>query len=89
MNTITHFLRWLWSPNVYWALWLVVGFGLREGIALGTGHPEGTLSESTWRWFDVVPGKTIAQWSILHFILLFFMIWLFGHLAFGIWRVWR
>jgi hypothetical protein len=82
-------LRFLWSPNVYWALWLVLAFGLREGIALGTGRASDTLSETTWRWFDVVPGKTLAQWSITHFLLLGFMAWLFGHLVFGIWRVWH
>ena len=73
----------------YWAAWLVVAFGVPEGVAVFTGHPENTLSETVWRWFDVVPGKTLTQWSIAHFILLVLMLWLFGHFVLGIWRVWR
>jgi hypothetical protein len=75
--------------SLYWACWILIGFGVPEAIALFTHHPENTLSENAWRWFDVVPGKTITQWSIAHFILLFFMLWLFGHMVLGVWRVWR
>lgn len=75
--------------GLYWALWLLVGFGVPEAWALATHRPQNTLSDTVWSWFDVVPGKTIAEWSILHFILLVFLLWAFGHLAFGVWKVWR
>lgn len=73
----------------YWAVWLLIGFGLPEGIALGTGHPEGTLSDTVWRWFDVVPGQTPRQWTILHVIMMAFMTWLWFHFVFRAWTVWH
>lgn len=73
----------------YWAGWLILGFGLPEGIALGTSHPEWTLSETAWNWFDVTPGSTIRQWSIVHFLLAIGMSWLWVHMVFRAWTVWR
>lgn len=71
---------------IYWAAWLLLGFGIPETIALVSHHPENTLSEVVWRWFDVLPGQTLWQWKFVHFILLAFLVWLAGHLAFRIWR---
>lgn len=73
----------------YWAAWFVVAFGLPEGIALGTGHPENTLSETVWRWFDVTPGSTLRQWSIVHLVLALGMTWLWAHMVFRAFTVWR
>jgi hypothetical protein len=73
----------------YWAAWLLLGFGVPEGIALGTGHGEWTLSETAWNWFDVLPGQTPRQWSIVHFILCIFMTWLWVHMVVRAWTVWR
>jgi hypothetical protein len=70
----------------YWAIWIVVLFGGPEAIALATGHPEDTLSEVTWHWFDVAPGQTIWTYSIQHFILVVLMTWLYFHIVFGIFR---
>lgn len=73
----------------YWAAWLILGFGVPEGIALGTGHAQWTLSETAWNWFDVLPGQTVRQWTIVHFLLAGFMTWLTLHLVFRAFTVWH
>lgn len=73
--------RW----HLYWLLWLVVGFAVPETWALFT-NPRNTLSDTTWSWFHVITGQPISEWSIQHYILLAFLIWLAGHMAFRIWR---
>jgi hypothetical protein len=74
----------------YWVfVWGLLGFGVPEGIALATGHGEWTLSETIWRLFDVIPGQTLRQWSLLHIIAACVMTWLYGHFIFGAWHVWR
>jgi hypothetical protein len=70
----------------YWAAWLIIGFGVPEGIAIATKHYQNTLSDATWRWFDVLPGQTVYQWKALHFLLLAFMVWLTLHLVFALFR---
>jgi hypothetical protein len=70
----------------YWAAWILLGFGVPEGYALITKHYEWTLSDTTWRWFDVLPGQTIWQWKAAHLLLLFFMLWLSLHLVFRLFR---
>ena len=78
------------APTLYWVVvWGLLGFGLPEGIALGTGHPEWTLSETVWRLFDVIPGQTLWQWSIVHFLLFAAMTWLMIHFVFHGIRVLR
>lgn len=74
--------------DAYWAVWIVVLFGLPEFYFLGTGQPQDTLSETTWRWFDVVPGQTVWEWSIAHLLLAVFLTWLWLHMVLGIFRVW-
>lgn len=73
----------------YWAAWFLVGFCVPEFWALASGHPERTLSEVVWHWFDVIPGQTIWQWTIVHFLLFAGLTWAWLHLAFGIWRTWK
>ena len=76
--------------TIYWVgIWGLLGFGLPEGIALGTGHPQWTLSDTVWRLFDVLPGQTPVQWSILHFALFMFMTWLWVHFVLQGVRVWH
>lgn len=70
----------------YWAAWLLLGFGVPEGWALITRHYESTLSETAWRWFDVMPGQTVYQWKAVHFLLFAFMVWLTLHLCFALFR---
>lgn len=72
--------------NWYWFLWLAVGFGIPEGIAIARHRTEDTLSGTVWHWCDVAPGNTLAHWSALHLFLAFILLWLFLHLVFGIFR---
>ena len=71
----------------YWLfVWLTVGFGVPETLALATKHPEYTLSETSWRMFDVLPGQTLFEWNFAHLIVACLLFWLFVHISFGIWR---
>lgn len=73
--------RW----QLYWLAWLLVGFLVPETYALFTDS-RNTLSETTWSWFGVMKNQPISQWSVQHYILLGFVVWLAGHMAFRIWR---
>ena len=70
----------------YWAAWLIVGFGVPETVALVSKRYGATLSDTVWRWCDVLPGQTIWQWKAVHFFLLAFMVWLTLHLVFALFR---
>ena len=72
--------------SLYWAAWILLGFGIPEGWALATHNYDKTLSETVWRWCDVIPGQTPLQYKFLHFLLLVFMVWLTGHMVFRLWR---
>lgn len=72
---------WQW----YWLSWLVVFFGVPETYALFT-NPKNTLSWTIWTWFGVREGVPFWQWSVAHLLLGVVLLWLFGHLALGIWR---
>jgi hypothetical protein len=71
---------------LYWILWLVVGFGVPECVALARHKYNNTLSECVWRWCQVTPGNTLAHWTALHVFVALLMLWLFFHIVFGIWR---
>jgi hypothetical protein len=80
-----------WS--IYWVVWagaVFVSFAAPEFWALATGHSENTLSQNLWRLEQFLPGQHVWQWSALHFLiggaLLVLLVWLIGHLVFGIWR---
>lgn len=64
----------------YWALWLIVGFGVPEGIALATRHYENTLSETVWRWAAVTPGQPLWKWTALHLFIALGLLWLWFHI---------
>lgn len=70
----------------YWLAWLLVGFAVPEGIALARRRPQDTLSETVWHWCEVTPGNTLVHWTALHVLVALFMLWLFFHIVFGIWR---
>lgn len=79
----------LWQ--IIWTVWIlftVVSFGVLEGIALSI-TPKDTLSDTSWGWLGVVKGQDPLHWNAPHFlaavIMLGFMVWLFGHINFGIW----
>jgi hypothetical protein len=71
---------WRW----YWLLWLGA-FVVPETIAL-VRNPKNTLSYAVWDWFGVKAGVPLSHWTVLHVLLLAFMVWLFFHFVFGIWR---
>ncbi len=69
--------------TLYWmVVWLAAGFGIPETLALATGHPEFTLSDTAWRMLDVLPGNTITQWNFLHLTVSFLLFWLWLHISF-------
>ena len=72
--------------NIYWPIWLLIGFGVPEAIALFTKQYGNTLSEWTWRLCKVTPGDTWTHWTFLHILLAAAMFWLTVHLVLGIWR---
>lgn len=72
---------WRW----YWLLWLLAGFAVPETIAL-IRNPKNTLSYAIWDWFGVRGGVPLSHWTVLHVLLLAFMVWLLFHFCFGIWR---
>lgn len=71
-------MHWNWW-SLYWLLWLVIGFGLPEGIAIGTGHVENTLSFQAWHLEG--SGATFWRWVMGSMLL-----WLFIHIVFDTFR---
>jgi hypothetical protein len=69
----------------WWVVWLTIGFGVPETLALATGHKEYTLSETAWRMLDVLPGQTVVQWRFVHLIVSVLLFWLWLHISFRIW----
>lgn len=71
--------------TVFTWLWIAWGaaFLVIEGVALVNKQPGDTLSEHVWRWFRI-KGKS-PSWTAARFGLLAFLVWLTGHLAFGLW----
>ena len=72
---------WQW----YWLGWMFVGFLAPETYALITDS-KNTLSETVWGWAGVMKGQPVSQWSVQHYLLAAFVVWLAGHMAFRIWR---
>lgn len=73
---------WTWA----WIGWGIAFLALEIPAAVFT-KGRGTLSWTIWRWvthpFDA-KGKTAAAWAG-RAVLLAFLAWLAGHLAFGLW----
>lgn len=63
----------------WWALWLVIGFGVPEAIALIRKRPGDTLSEHVIEWFATKPGAKGDLVKLRRFILLAAMAWLSVH----------
>jgi hypothetical protein len=57
---------------------------------LFSGHPENTLSDNIWALEKLMPGESLWQWTAVHVlvggVLIVLLVWLIGHLVFGIWR---
>lgn len=89
LEYVRHFriTGWGW----YWIAWAALGFGVPEGYGLAV-NTQDTLS---WQWWgiehiDFTHPFDFAEWTPVHWatglVLLTFVIWLGGHLVFGIWR---
>jgi len=74
----------LWTG--LWIGWLI-GFLLIEGVALFRRTPGATLSEHIWIWFRVRDSRPTRLVVVCRVLLGVFLIWLFGHLTFGIWTL--
>lgn len=81
-------MKW---PDI-WIIWLTIvfaSFGILEGIAL-TISKNDTLSDVTWKWFQIIPGQPFYEWTLGHLIavavLAIIAIVLVLHLGLGLWR---
>jgi len=79
--------------TVYWLIiWFGLGFGIPEGIALATGHPENTLSDQVWHIEGLGNGESSSlfanpiSWNLGHWVIFCGMVWLFGHFIDHIWH---
>lgn len=78
--------------SLYWiVIWFLIGFGIPEGIALATGHPENTLSEQVWHLEGLTSRNDAVfanpfSWSIPHFLVTSLVIWLAAHFIFHVWH---
>lgn len=68
--------------SIYWAAWLLLGFGVPEAWALISGHPERTLSEQVWTLEGSGP-------TIMRYLVAAFCLWLSLHMVFRDFRVFR
>ena len=78
-----------WIPDAaftwYWALWIVVGFGIPEVVAIVRKQRGDTFSEKTWRWFSLHGSKgNLTKWgAVRRFAFLSFWAWLTMHFITG------
>lgn len=80
-------VKTLWSPAVYWPVWLACGIGaflLREIWALASGRSQDTLSDWVWLHLHIVRNETIGAWSATDLLLFcvymsVFVLWLPWH----------
>jgi hypothetical protein len=77
--------------KIYWLVWFLVTFVtfiVPELWALFT-NAKNTLSWTLWDLEQFLPGTSLWKWTALHFliggILVVLLVWLIGHLVFGIW----
>lgn len=74
--------------------WYTIGWGLIAGFALALeilalwDKDRGdTLSEHVWKVFMIRDGRNTPLGIVLRTVLLAFMVWLTGHLVFGVWTL--
>lgn len=75
---------WYWRG---WIAMLAVTFLPPELYAAST-HNSHTLSESMWRWQHMYWAAPfdLQHWTILHYFLAAFLLWLFLHISLGLVR---
>lgn len=72
--------------TIAWLLWLAA-FAAIEGAALTRVKANATFSQHVWAWFHVRDPRPTGRTWVLRAVLLAFLIWLTGHLAFGWWSL--
>lgn len=78
-----------WIPDAvftwWWIVWIVVGFGVPEGLALVRSKRGDTLSEHTWKWFSLKGDKSRLRplQVVARFGFLAFWAWLSFHFLAG------
>lgn len=73
---IDHLYTW------WWVVWLMVGFGVPEAVALFMHQPQRTLSDHVWAAEGSGP-------TIVRYLVAAFLVWLTLHMVFKGFRVWR
>lgn len=63
-----------------WVAWLAAFMAI-EFTALGTGHPEYTLSEYVWKLEQIN-----QAWTFVRFFVIAFCLWLLLHMGWGLFR---
>lgn len=71
------------KADVYAGLWIawIVMFLAVEFTALFTGNAKYSLSDFVWRLEEINRG-----WTALRYLVAAFCLWLFFHMAFGLFR---
>lgn len=72
---------WRW----YWLLWIVLGFGVPEAIAIASNREENTLSRACQAWLDTWKRKRLRKSRAVTFGA--FWLSLGGHFLAG-WPAW-
>jgi hypothetical protein len=67
--------------DVYWTLWLLIGFGVYETYAVATNQPQKTFTHFYCRAFALFPGDkgTAAWWRFRRFLGVAIASWLVLH----------
>jgi len=69
-----------------WIAWVLMFLGL-ESKALISKEVGDTLSEHVWKWFSVRDKRNTPVTMTLRGVLVVFLVWLTGHLGFGMWTL--
>ena len=80
--------------KLYWLAWFLLSFlafAIPETWALVTGRYSNTLSAAIWDLEQFRPGAVgPLGWTATHVlvggVLALVLVWLIGHLVFGLWR---
>lgn len=72
-----------WIPDAffawYWPVWLVIGFGIPEALALARTRDGDTLSERVRMWFGTKRNPSGPMVQLRRVVLLAAMAWLTVH----------
>lgn len=69
----------------YWPIWLIIGFGVPEAVALFREERGDTLSEKVWAWFGTARSPKGPLVKTRRVILISILVWLIIHWVTGGW----